>query len=56
MFSADMANEEWEVEISPSSRYYTEGELAFTVVAERGPKVNSPFSREPLPYSKEAVA
>lgn len=27
MFSADMADEEWEVEIQPSSRYYTEGEL-----------------------------
>src|SRR5271169_3621773 len=27
MFLADMANQEWEVEISPSSRYYTQGEL-----------------------------
>ena len=26
MFSADMVDEEWEVEISPSSRYYTESE------------------------------
>jgi hypothetical protein len=28
VFSADIANEEWEVEISPSSRYDTEGKLA----------------------------
>jgi hypothetical protein len=25
--SADLADEEWEVEIQPSSRYHTEGEL-----------------------------
>jgi hypothetical protein len=33
MFSADMANEEWELEISPSSRYYTEDEPAFAAQA-----------------------
>jgi hypothetical protein len=27
VFSVEMANEEWEVEISPSSRYDTESEL-----------------------------
>ena len=27
MFLADMVNQEWEVEISPSSRYHTEDEL-----------------------------
>ncbi len=35
MFSADMANEEWELEISPNSRYYTEGELEAGLVRRR---------------------
>ena len=42
--------EEWEVEIGPSSRYYTEGELVFTVVAARGRRPMVQFCLESLPY------
>jgi hypothetical protein len=49
MFSADMANEEWEVEISPGSRYDTEGEFAPNSQSTPVKKddLRAPFTRAP---------